>query len=67
VLHVLGERLNSIDADYILLHDGAERPPRPSRPLPGFLDRLRNQRRVIRAVIIRETRTRFGESKLGYG
>jgi tetratricopeptide (TPR) repeat protein len=67
VLHVLGERLNSIDADYLVLHDGAERPPRPSRPLPGFLDRLRNQRRVIRAVIVRETRTRFGESKLGYG
>ncbi len=28
---------------------------------------MRNQRRVIGALIIRETRTRFADSKLGYG
>lgn len=67
VLHLLGERLQTVEGDYIVLHDGNERPARPLRPLPGFLDRLRSQRRVIRALIIRETRTRFGESKLGYG
>ena len=67
VLHLLGERLQAIEGDYIVLHDGAERSPRPLRPLPGFLDRLQSQRRVIRALIIRETRTRFGDSKLGYG
>ena len=67
VLHLLGERLHTLDGDYIVLHDGIERSPRPLRPLPGFLDRLRSQRRVIRALIIRETRTRFGESRLGYG
>src|SRR4051794_2907392 len=66
-MHVLGERLQSIEGDYVVLHDGIERSPRPLRPLPGFLDRLRCQRRVIRALIIRETRTRFGDSKLGYG
>lgn len=67
VLHLLGERLQTIEGDYIVLHNGAERPSRPLRPLPGFLDRLQSQRRVIRALIIRETRTRFGDSKLGYG
>lgn len=67
VLHLLGERLQTIEGDYIVLHDGAERAARPLRPLPGFLDRLQSQRRVIRALIIRETRTRFGDSKLGYG
>lgn len=43
------------------------RPKRPLRPPPGVLARLRTQRRVIRALVIRETRTRFGDSRLGYG
>lgn len=67
VMHVLGERLQTVEGVFVVLHDGIERPPRPLRPLPGFLDQLRSQRRVIRALIIRETRTRFGDSKLGYG
>jgi tetratricopeptide (TPR) repeat protein len=67
VMHVLGERLQTVEGDFVVLHDSIERAPRPLRPLPGFLDRLRSQRRVIRALIIRETRTRFGDSKLGYG
>jgi tetratricopeptide (TPR) repeat protein len=67
VMHLLGERLQTVEGDFVVLHDGIERPPRPLRPLPDFLDQLRSQRRVIRALIIRETRTRFGDSKLGYG
>jgi ABC-type polysaccharide/polyol phosphate export permease len=46
---------------------GGLRPPRPQRPPPGFLDGLRCQWRVLSALIVRETRTRFGESRLGYG
>lgn len=67
VLHLLGERMQTLDGDYIVLHKGIERTTRPFRPLPGFRERLRNQCRVVHALIIRETRTRFGESRLGYG
>ena len=37
------------------------------RPAPGLIDAALTQWRVIRALIIRETRTRFGDSTLGYG
>ena len=67
VLHLLNRRLDTIDGDYVVLADRAMRPERPLRPLPGFRARLRSQCRVIQALIIRETRTRFGDSKLGYG
>src|SRR5438105_6221384 len=67
VLHLLNRRLETIDGDYVVLADRALRPPRPLRPLAGFGERLRSQRRVIGALIIRETRTRFGDAKLGYG
>ena len=67
VLHLLGARMQTLEGDYIVLHDGIERTTRPFRPVPGFLERLRSQCRVIRALIIRETRTRFGDSRLGYG
>ena len=67
VLHLLNRRLETIDGDYIVLTDRTLRPPRPLRPLPGFAERLRTQCRVIHALIIRETRTRFGDAKLGYG
>ena len=45
----------------------ASRPHREPRTPPGFFERLRTQGRVVHALIIRETRTRFGDSKLGYG
>jgi capsular polysaccharide transport system permease protein len=67
VLHLLNRRLDTIDADYIVLADRTTRAARPLRPLPGFGERLRTQCRVIQALIIRETRTRFGDAKLGYG
>jgi ABC-type polysaccharide/polyol phosphate export permease/Flp pilus assembly protein TadD len=67
VLHLLSHRRDTIDGEYVVLNDGAERAARPRRPAPGLLDRLRTQCRVIGALIIRETRTRFADAKLGYG
>ena len=67
VLRVLNRRLDTIDGDYVVLGDRLRRPPRPSRPTPGFVQRLCTQARVVHALIIRETRTRFGDSRLGYG
>jgi capsular polysaccharide transport system permease protein len=68
VLHVLNRRLDTIDGDYVVLADDhGRRLPRPPRATPGFTDRLKSQARVILALIIRETRTRFGDSRLGYG
>jgi capsular polysaccharide transport system permease protein len=54
-------------ADDIVVTAGGFRPKRALHPPPRLVARLATQRRVIRALIIRETRTRFGESKLGYG
>jgi capsular polysaccharide transport system permease protein len=67
VLHLLNRRLETIDGDYIVLADRTMAQERPRPPLPGFGERLRTQCRVIQALIIRETRTRFGDAKLGYG
>ncbi len=67
VLHLLTHRLDTIDGEYVVLSGAAERAARPARPPPGWLDRWRGQRRVIGALIIRETRTRFADLKLGYG
>jgi capsular polysaccharide transport system permease protein len=65
VLHLLNHRLDTLDGeDVVPAGDRGRRPPRPS---PGPGDRLRTQRRVIRALILRETRTRFADYKLGYG
>ncbi|HEX3952409.1 MAG TPA: tetratricopeptide repeat protein [Stellaceae bacterium] len=67
VWHLLGQRVETIDGDYVVLRQDAERVPRSPRQPPSWRERLRSQRRVIRALIIRETRTRFGDAKLGYG
>lgn len=67
VLHVLNRRLDTIDGHYVVLGDRTRQAPRPPRSAPGFRQRLRTQARVIHALIIRETRTRFGDSRLGYG
>jgi ABC-type polysaccharide/polyol phosphate export permease/Flp pilus assembly protein TadD len=67
VLRVLNRRLDTIDGDYVVLGDRLQRAPRTPRPTPGLVQRLRIQARVIQALIIRETRTRFGDSRLGYG
>jgi ABC-type polysaccharide/polyol phosphate export permease/Flp pilus assembly protein TadD len=67
VLHLLNHRLDTIDGEYVVLNNGPDRAPRPRSPPPGFFARLRTQRRVIAALVIRETRTRFADAKLGYG
>ena len=67
VLHLLNRRLEVIDGDYAVVSQRTERATRLPRPAPGLLDRLRGQCRVIGALIIRETRTRYADSKLGYG
>lgn len=41
-------------------------PPRPKRPAPTLASRLCSQGRVTVALLLREMRTRFGESRLGY-
>ena len=67
VLQVLNRRLDTIDGDYVVLGDRNRRLPHPLRRPPSFVERLKIQVRVIHALIIRETRTRFGDSRLGYG
>ena len=67
VLHVLNRRLDTIDGDYVVVGDRTRRLPDRSRSAPCFVERVRTQLRVIHALIIRETRTRFGDSRLGYG
>ena len=67
MLQVLNRRFETLDGDYVVLSERAPRSHREPRPPPGFFERLRTQGRVIHALIIRETRTRFGDSKLGYG
>jgi len=64
VLDLLNRRLGTLD-DEIFGH--GEREARPPRRAPNLMDALRCQCRVLHALIIRETRTRFGESRLGYG
>jgi capsular polysaccharide transport system permease protein len=67
VLQILNRRFETLEADYVLLSERDVRPQRELRLPPGLLARLRTQGRVIQALIIRESRTRFGDSKLGYG
>lgn len=64
--HVIDLRRDTPGGDDLVI-TRAFRPKRALRPRPGLLGRLNTQRRVIRALMIRETRTRFGDSNLGYG
>jgi tetratricopeptide (TPR) repeat protein len=66
VLHLLNHRLETIDGDYVVLSADAPRGPRSARRRPGMRERWATQRRVLRALILRETRTRFAEYRLGY-
>ncbi|MBV8935098.1 MAG: tetratricopeptide repeat protein [Alphaproteobacteria bacterium] len=67
VLQVLKRRLETVDGEYVVLGERAGQACRQPRATPGFFETMRTQGRVIYALIIRETRTRFGDSKLGYG
>lgn len=67
VVHVLNRRLDILDGDWVVL--GERRPPaaRAASAEPAWWAAWRTQWRVVHALIIRETRTRFGDSTLGYG
>jgi capsular polysaccharide transport system permease protein len=65
--HVLNRRLDTADGDFMVADPGLLRPPRRPRPPRTARAALFTQLRVLHALIIRETRTRFGESRLGYG
>jgi ABC-type polysaccharide/polyol phosphate export permease/predicted Zn-dependent protease len=67
LLQVLNRRLETLDGDYVVLGERRSRPGGAPRSQPGFWAALRTQWRVVHALIIRETRTRFGDSALGYG
>jgi tetratricopeptide (TPR) repeat protein len=67
ILQVLHRRLDMIDGDYVVLSERPLRPRREPRPRPTIFAALQTQLRVVYALMIRETRTRLAESKLGYG
>jgi capsular polysaccharide transport system permease protein len=67
VLQVLNRRFETLDGEYVVLSEPPLRERREFAHPPGFFETLRTQGRVILALMIRETRTRFGDSKLGYG
>ena len=67
VLQVLNRRFEALDGEYVVLSERGPRPRWRPRPRANFFEALQTQSRVIHALIIRETRTRFGDSKLGYG
>lgn len=64
---VLERRLEVIDGEYAIIGEARTVARHPSRAAPTIWQRLQTQRRVVQALIIRETRTRFGDSRLGYG
>jgi capsular polysaccharide transport system permease protein len=67
LLHVLNRRLGAAEDGIAVLDETVLRPPRRPRPARTAGAALFTQLRVLHALIIRETRTRFGESRLGYG
>src|SRR6202023_3580376 len=67
MLQVLNRRFETLDGDFVVLNERASRPHREPRTPPGFYERLRTQGRGVHALVIRETPTRVGDSKLGYG
>jgi ABC-type polysaccharide/polyol phosphate export permease/Flp pilus assembly protein TadD len=67
VLQVLNRRLEMVDGEYVVLSESVLRSPREPLAAPTIRQALHTQMRIIHALIIRESRTRFGESRLGYG
>jgi ABC-type polysaccharide/polyol phosphate export permease/lipopolysaccharide biosynthesis regulator YciM len=63
----LNRWLDAVDCDYLVLDEAASRLERQPPRARGFCDAAITQWRVIYALIVRETRTRFGDSVLGYG
>jgi ABC-type polysaccharide/polyol phosphate export permease/Flp pilus assembly protein TadD len=66
VLDLLNRRLEMLNGDYVVLGERTV-PIRRATPSRGPMAAVRTQCRVITALMIREARTRFGESRLGYG
>ena len=66
MLHVLSLRGETPAKLPDLLTLKRNRAPRPPRPPPTLASDLRTQGRVTVALLLREMRTRFGESRLGY-
>jgi capsular polysaccharide transport system permease protein len=67
VLQVLHRRFEMLDGDYVVLSERPLRRDRELRPRPTIHAALQTQLRVIYALMLRETRTRLADSKLGYG
>jgi ABC-type polysaccharide/polyol phosphate export permease/Flp pilus assembly protein TadD len=67
VVRVLNRRFETLDGECILVGEGIPRPRDAARLRLNPLAALATQWRVVHALIIRETRTRFGDSILGYG
>jgi capsular polysaccharide transport system permease protein len=66
LIQALNRRFDTFDGEYRVLGEGV--PQRDREPPPHrWLDAVATQWRVVHALIIRETRTRFGGSILGYG
>ena len=67
VMEVLNRRFETLDGDYVVLSERPAAPIRVPQSQRGLRVAAQTQWRVIHALIIRETRTRFGDSTLGYG
>jgi len=67
ILQVLHRRLEMLDGDYVVLSERPLRELRPLRPQPTVFAALQTQLRIIYALMMRETRTRLADAKLGYG
>src|SRR5579883_2131938 len=65
--HALDRRLGAAEADRGALYAGLLRLPRRPRPPRTAGTALATQLRVLHALLIRETRTRFSEARIGYG
>jgi ABC-type polysaccharide/polyol phosphate export permease/Flp pilus assembly protein TadD len=68
VLQVLNRRFDTLDGDYVVLGERSTAPARtPPRRQHRLTTAIQGQCRVVYALILREARTRFGDSTLGYG
>jgi capsular polysaccharide transport system permease protein len=67
VFEVLDRRLELPDCNDLVFSERPFHPRREPRPQATNFAALRTQLRVIYALMIRETRTRLADSKLGYG
>jgi ABC-type polysaccharide/polyol phosphate export permease/Flp pilus assembly protein TadD len=67
VMQVLHRRFELLEGDYSVLAERSATPSPLPRPPVGLVAATQARWRVIYALILRETRTRFGDQTLGYG